>query len=83
MPFARALARMSGDLKKTGKGQPPLPDVVPKAWETFEAMAWGEQPELWQYVNLSSVFTYLRGGKSLSIPEEWAGLIPKSFPGDS
>ena len=83
MPFARALARMSEDLKKTGQGQPQLPAVVPKALETFQSMAWGEQPELWQYVNLSSVFEYVRGGKALRIPSEWAEVIPKSFPGDS
>ena len=68
MPFARALARMSEDLKKTGKGQPQLPAVVPKALETFQSMAWGEQPELWQYVNFIFRVRVCQGRKGASDP---------------
>ena len=83
MPFARALARMCEELKATGRGLPALPSTVPKALETFNSMSWGQQPELWGYVNLAPVFAYLRGGKRLRIPEEWASVIPKAFPGNS
>ena len=83
MPFARALAAMCEELKATGRGQPGLPSKVPKALDTFKSMDYGRQPELWQYVNLGPVFTYLRGAKGLQIPEDWAPVIPKAFPGDS
>ena len=65
------------------RGQPPLPDALPDALTTFQSMSWAEDSELWQYVDLCEVFTYLRGGKRLRIPERWASSIPKSFPGIS
>ena len=81
MAFARTLVSMNECLRRSNRGQPQLPNPVPDALETFRSMSWGDESELWQYAKLSEVFAYIRGGKRLRIPEEWAPSIPKTFPG--
>ena len=80
MAFARKLVELNEDLKRSCTFRPVLPHPVPAAQQTFSEMQYGQEAELWQFVELRQVFTYLRGGKSLRIPEEWKGLVPKAFP---
>ncbi|CAE7616202.1 unnamed protein product [Symbiodinium sp. CCMP2456] len=81
MAFARKLVSMNESLRRSSRGQPELANPVPDALETFTSMSWGDESELWQYAKLSEVFVYIRGGKRLCIPENWAPFIPKAFPG--
>ncbi|CAE7596944.1 unnamed protein product [Symbiodinium necroappetens] len=81
LAFARKLVSMNKDLTSGASGQPPLPTPVPDALDTFRSMSFGEDSELWQYAQLSDVFTYIRGSKRLCIPTRWAPFIPKAFPG--
>ena len=82
LPFAKTLANMRDALKAGSKGQPALPASVPSALESFQQVSWNVRTELYQHPNLRAVFTYLRGGKNLKIPEAWAEFIPKAFPGN-
>ena len=80
MAFANKLVGMHEDLKKTSRGRPQLPPVVPDALESFKTMSWGQNAELWQFVGLGEVFNYIWGGKRLRIPAKWAPFIPKAYP---
>ena len=62
------------------QGCPQLPEIVPSALETFAAMSWGLEGDLWTFAKLPEVFGYLRSGKNLAIPNDWRPLIPNSLP---
>ena len=83
MAFGRHLASRCETFKQscTSKLEPPV--AMPPAVESFRAMTYGLQDELYAFANLRAVFNYLRGGKKLWLPDEWQGLIPRSFPGGS
>ena len=77
MKFARAVAGIVNDLKVSGRGCPKLPSPVPSALETFAREPdSAEVDEIFQHVGLVSVYNYLRGGKSLRLPVEWAPYMP-------
>ena len=80
MQFALHVAKHVSLLKSTRSGQPQLPEVLPAATKTFQSMRYGVEAELWSFVKFEDVFVYLRGSKSLEIPNEWKELIPKAFP---
>lgn len=83
MKFCRHVASLFPELKAGASGQQQLPALLPSALESFDAMEYGEvggSPSLWSFANLQDVFIYLRGGKSLSVPPEWRGAVPKAFP---
>ena len=83
MKFCRHVANLFPELIAGASGQQELPAVLPSALESFNAMEYGEasdSPPLWSFANLQDVFIYLRGGKSLSVPPEWRGVVPKAFP---
>ena len=80
LAFARRLVALNDGLKKTCTGQPKLPDPLHDALDTFRSMQFNEKPDIWQHVQLSEVFNYIRGGRRLRIPERWAPYIPKTFP---
>ena len=80
MAFARKIVSMCDEIKRSSRGCPPLPPLVPDALETFKSMEYGQDAELWQFVNLADVFQYIRGGKQLKIPAKWAAYIPKAYP---
>ena len=83
MKFCQHVASLFPELKAGASGQQELPAVLPSALESFNAMESGEvgnSPPLWSFANLHDVFNYLRGGKSLSVPPEWRGVVPKAFP---
>jgi len=74
-PFARALVDMVENMKETASGCPRLPDEIPSAFETFNS-SWDGPSDIWQYVDFSGLFTYLRGNRKLKIPSEWRVVIP-------
>ena len=80
MNFAWSLAKKCEAFKGACEARPKLPEVLPSALETFQSMAHGSDTELWQFVNLKDIFTYLRGGKNLLIPPEWLDEVPRKFP---
>lgn len=53
---------------------PPLPERVPPATETFDALSFSD---VWQDASMASVCYWLRGGKDLKIPDSFRGLLPK------
>ena len=63
------------ELKKSRAGQPEIMGEVPSAMEVM-SWKWDCDPELWQFVDFKAVYSYLRGSKSLAIPNEWRPLIP-------
>ena len=79
MEFAKTVVELAPLLMATKTGLPELPEALPPAIVTFHGMEWGRNPELWSYGSLQDVFTYLRGSQSLSIPEAWGPLIPRSL----
>lgn len=81
MAFARAVADMAEDMKRTCRGMPrgtSANGMTPPALETIE-LVWGTDPSLWAAADLSQLFTYLRKHKALRIPEEWKALVPRSL----
>ena len=80
MRFACHVADHLEKLKMTGQGQPELPEVLPAATDTFRAMSYNTNSELWSNANLRDCFVYLRGSTRLKVPEKWQTLVPKSFP---
>lgn len=62
------------DLVTTAHGQPKLPEPLPPAQSSFEAMGAGFDLG---FADLGKVYDYVRRGKHLLIPEEWKHLIPK------
>lgn len=58
-------------------GIPTLPDRVPSAAESFAEMSFGEGADaLWAEAGLQEVCHYLRGGKSLDIPNHFRAILP-------
>ena len=80
MRFARALVDLLEEMKRTAKGMPQLPDVVPAALECFNEWPSDEQIGSYPFARVSQVFNYLRGNRKLKIPAEWRGSIPCMFP---
>ena len=80
MRFARALVDLLEEMKRTAKGMPQLPDVVPAALECFNEWPSDEQIGSYPFARVSQVFNYLRGNRKLKIPPEWCGSIPGMFP---
>ena len=80
MRFACFLADRCELLKDTAEGCPTFPESIPSALESFEAMEYGQEAELWSFVNLEEVFEYLRGCKRLQVPPEWKRVVPRAFP---
>ena len=74
LQFGRAMVDMMPQLLTSARGQPQLPDHVPPGAESVMAMP-NEEFGL-GYTRLQDVYNYLRRGKNLVIPPEWASLIP-------
>jgi len=72
--FGRKLANLWSKLTSEKTGMPPLPERVPPATETFDALSFSD---VWQDANMASVCYWLRGGKDLKIPDSFRGLLPK------
>ena len=81
MAFARAVADMAEDIKKTCRGMPrgtAANGYTPTALETLE-LVWASESALWAAADLGQVFSYLRKHKALRIPEAWKALVPRSL----
>lgn len=78
MRFAREVLDMVESMKASCKGLPEIPPELPPAVVTFTELEW-ETSDVWMFVDLGSVYEYLRGNKNLKIPTEWRPFVPKSL----
>ena len=78
MPFARTMCDLVEQLKASRMGQPQIHGPIPSAMDVM-GWEWPSDSQLWQFVDFSQVFTYLRGSKSLAIPVEWRTLVPSQI----
>ena len=78
MAFARAVADRIESMKVTRRGCPEVPNEVPPALHTFTAMEWHED-DIWNFSGLTDVYEYLRGCKTVQIPEPWKEYFPKKL----
>ena len=79
--FALAIASIFDDLKRTALGCPRV-DEAACGLQAFRAAA-AQDREAAEYTasaNLASVYIYLRGCKSLKIPENWRAYVPHVWP---
>lgn len=63
-------------LKSRGEG---MPEVAPSGLDgpaLFNAMSWHSEMD-WGDANLKPLLVYLRGNRSLNLPEEWKVVFPK------
>ena len=74
--FGFAVTDMFEELTAAARGAVSLPEVLPSAMASFEAMP--EECVGLEFAKLSGVFDYLRRGKYLQIPRSWSHLIPKA-----
>ena len=76
--FGLKMVDLFNDLVGDKRGLPTLTAPVPSATEVFGGMEFGlDADSLWAEGSLVEVCRYLRGGKSLDIPEEFRPLLPK------
>ena len=80
--FAAEFLRIYLELRRCRLGCPNLTGPVPSACTSVSAAPWdfGNANEF-QSADLPCVFRYLRGGKSLHIPEAWKSVVPPSLHG--
>ena len=72
--FGKEIASLMPKLATRGEGKPldkEMPTHVP-AHIAFAAAPW----EDWSEANLKEVMTYLRGNKSLELPQFWRDVLP-------
>ena len=62
-------------LKSKGQGQPKLPEVVPDGPQTFNMMSWNSDVD-WSDARLKPVIVYLKGNRSLNLPDAWKAVFP-------
>ena len=79
MAFARAVADQLEPMKRSAKGCPQLPEVLPPALFTITQMEWCEGG-CWGLAKLPEFYSYLRKCKSLRIPSEWKPYFPRELP---
>ena len=72
---------MYDELTDSAAGRKPLPAKVPSCMETFQAMQKSKKQIFGlKWANLGEVYSYLRSGKHLQIPEQWRKFLPKEPP---
>ena len=75
--FASAIAEIYDDLKTSSLGCPVLPETLPAGTTMFEENPTAsEVTDLFEWADLGAVYDYLRGCKSLQMPQEWRSLFP-------
>ena len=79
MAFARAVTDQIEAMKKSRKGCPELPRVLPPALFTFSQLEWC-QSDCFGLAHLPEFYAYLRKCKFLKIPQEWKQHFPKTLP---
>ena len=76
-PFGLKMVDLYDSLVRDVEGVPVLPETVPPASEVFTNMEYGDDVEsLWSEGRVAEICRYLRGGKSLAIPDEFRHLLP-------
>ena len=74
--FGYKLASLIADFKGNHFGVPQLPEVLPSPEEIFASMEWDS---VWPEADIVSTVRYLRGSKSLHIPESFRPLLPSEL----
>lgn len=77
--FGMSIADMIDDLKGSAYGCPKLPSHVPRAIDSYQASKSGKGTSLFDHADLESAYKYIRGGRGLTIPKDWEGLVPTSI----
>ena len=81
MAFARAVADMAEDIKRTSCGLPrgtSANGFTPQAVVTFQ-MHWAMDKSLWESAKIGELFSYLRKHKNIRIPEAWKQFVPRTL----
>ncbi|CAK9063094.1 unnamed protein product [Durusdinium trenchii] len=63
-------------LKSRGQGRPVLPETLPSGPEIFNAMSWHTEKD-WSDARLKPVLVYLKGNRSLNLPDSWKAVFPR------
>lgn len=74
--FGLKLTQLFPELVSNKAGLPQLPEQVPPGELTFSQM---EFDDPWQDADVVGTIHWLRGGNSLTIPNEWRPLLPKKL----
>ena len=73
------MAKICEELKSSCRGCPePSGSDDPSAFDAMLSGDWGKLQDF-EFAGLPSVFSYLRGGKRLSVPADWKDLVPSSL----
>lgn len=80
MPFARQIVDLVEDHKREAQGLPHCPaSGFPPALETLVSEGWFHESDLWQFVDFSQLYSYLRGNRNLKIPDQWKAVVPREL----
>ncbi|CAE7769472.1 unnamed protein product [Symbiodinium sp. CCMP2592] len=78
--FAKNLVQICENLKKHRAGCPQTSEI-PSALDTLSSLPSDYHRAEYENAALYEVYNYLRGSKSLAIPEEWRCILPPGFLG--
>ena len=65
-------------LKTCGEGKPVLEEGASNGPEIFAAMSW-DGDTWWEDAHLKPLVVYLRGNRSLQMPDRWKQVFPRQF----
>ena len=68
MRFGWKTLELMPKLKSRGLGMPDLPESLPTGPEIFNSMSWHDDMD-WSDAHLKPVLVYLKGNKSLDLPD--------------
>ena len=80
MAFAKEMLKISEVMKACRGGCPKSGGDIPLGVETVAALPPGAG-DCFASAALTEVYNYLRGGKPLSIPDNWRPVLPAGFLG--
>ena len=79
--FGLAVAKILEELKASAKGCPATPGTqVPAALASFLGIPESAEADLYEFAKLGAAYEYIRGGKSLRIPQDWRAYLPQTIP---
>ena len=78
--FAKHLVQICENLKKHRAGCPQTSES-PSGLDTLASLPSDYQRAEYENAGLWEVYNYMRGSKSLAIPEEWRCILPPGFMG--
>lgn len=77
--FGWTISELIKDLRRSSRGCPKIPDLIPKALDSFRDSTSGKETGLFDHADLESAYKYIRGGHGLTIPKEWESEVPKTI----